>query len=78
MRILYVTVEKVLWNTMLIDEIQLALFIYSFILPFTSFFLCLDTPIFSSATGIAGRPFLRARKRPWSFFRLGFEATSTR
>ena len=52
--------------------------IHSFIHSFSSFFIHLDSKFFCSATTIAWRPLLRARNRPWSFFRLGFEATSTR
>lgn len=33
---------------------------------------------FCSASKTAWRPLLRACNRPWSFFRLGFEATSSR
>lgn len=73
-RIVYVIAEKLLWDTMFIDDIKLALFIHSF----SSFFIHLDSKFFCSATTIAWRPLLRARNRPWSFFRLGFEATSTR
>ena len=53
-------------------------FIHLFIHSFSSFFIHLDSKFFCSATTIAWRPLLRARNRPWSFFRLGFEATSTR
>ena len=77
-RIVYVIAEKLLWDTMFIDDIKLALFIHSFIHSFSSFFIHLDSKFFCSATTIAWRPLLRARNRPWSFFRLGFEATSTR
>ena len=77
-RIVYVIAEKLFWDTMFIDDIKLALFIHSFIHSFSSFFIHLDSNFFCSATTIAWRPLLRARNRPWSFFRLGFEATSTR
>ena len=77
-RIVYVIAEKLLWDTMFIDDIKLALFIHSFIHSFSSFFIHLDSKFFCSATTIAWRLLLRACNRPWSFFRLGFEATSTR
>lgn len=73
-RIVYVIAEKLLWDTMFIDDIKLALFIHSF----SSFFIHLHSKFFCSATTIAWRPLLRACNRPWSFFQLGFEATSSR
>ena len=74
-RIVYVIAEKLLWDTMFIDDIKLALFIHSF----SSFFIHLDSNFFfCSASKTAWRPLLRACNRPWSFFRLGFEATSSR
>lgn len=75
-RIVYVIAEKLLWDTMFIDDIKLALFIHSFIFFFLYSFRF--KIFFCSASKTAWRPLLRACNRPWSFFRLGFEATSTR